>query len=201
MTRKDFRLSIDGIKFKLINAKFYYGDNISSGGFNNASMVLRFVDVAIAEPSEWNEICVGIEFQRHLVRGEDYDQAASGWLDTAQTWVKFYGASVSLEDAKSVMLYDRPFSLGQKDKLRVAVARKIGKTIEKFNLGYKSRDEAERTLLAVELLGAGVEKLYTPQHQNVQLHSWEIHDRDIPDFGANNRARVAARDAAESVAA
>jgi hypothetical protein len=58
-------------------------------------------------------------------------------------------------------IVDRPYELGSNNRLRVALARLVARTIETYNLAHVTHDPCDQVVRALEQLGRRVDWRYT----------------------------------------
>jgi len=135
-------------------------------------------------------IRLAVAFQRHIP--PDPGEEADGYMDTRRRWSRCYAGAIEFtRDSHSVRVEDRPFRMGVEDRLAIALARKLGRVINEYNLRLVDSDDCVQVVLALEKLGFSVRRMYQRGiGKPIDLH-------EIDDRGANRRA--AARRAARNV--
>lgn len=193
---KTFKITIDKRRWELIGADIYLTDG--PGAFNRPVVVARF-----SAGTAYTDCSVGFTFQRHLYSADDPDsrwaKPALGDLDTARPWTECYGGEVALSSSGKMTVRDVEPKLSAEDRLRVAVTRKIARTIDEYNIARVHSCEATRVIEAFYKLGATVGWHYVNGREEYNGR-WEAKDHGI-QLGANQRELDAKRGARVHVVA
>lgn len=174
---KRFAITVEKIRYSVKSCKVLLSDSNGDYDHPRINLVLTGKD-----DLGLRECYVTFEFQRHLIGSQVWcqaDRAVLGRMDTKYRWTRCYAGSVELGNkASRFQICDRPFYLEHEDKVRVAVTRKVAKTISTFNLEYKYDDECERTAAALEVLDLDPEWMYCqPGRDPVELRSMSPKER------------------------
>lgn len=179
MKTKELAIRSDGKTWIVREATLHLSDgNGSYEEYNHPSLALKLVrkDDDGAYP-----LTVRIEYQRNRIKSGD-NRRASGITDTCLEWCECYAGHVELDRAERFEIYDRPYHLSYENKVRVALARKLGHEISERNLHLVSGDECVQAVVALEKLGVWVEKLY---HKPGGRESVDL--RNVENRFANDR--------------
>lgn len=159
MKAKAFSLVVDKRRYRAADATLTLSDYAQFGDYNHPVLciVLRPECESPAD-ADHDQVCIHVEFQRDRRHPE-----AEGLMDTTIPWSHSYGGHVEMGKADRFDLCDRPFSLCQKDKVRVAFARKLARVIRERNLHAVHPDHAMQARLALQdYMGVTVLTQYNP---------------------------------------
>ena len=194
MKRKELSISIDKTRFRLKEAQAILSDD-NEDSYNHPQITLRFRPEGVE--NDWNDVVVWLKYQRNMVKmayaygKEDESQLGLmsspvyGYMDTAKCWGQSYAGRVQLDQTDEVEI-GREFKLDRGNRLRLKLSGMIGKAISEYNLHAVTRDECERTVNALEKLGANVEWMYRGIHRDAALVRDTLY--------ANEKARTKARE-------
>lgn len=192
---KRFAIRSGGVTYTLREATLYLNDFSQFGSHNTPSIGLRFDPPSDPDCTWDRSVTVEISFQRNRAGRIDSGDRATGYMDTVEGWSCSYGGHVSIGDAGRFDLRDQPFSLDYKDKLRVAVARKLAKVCHEFNLYHVNPDQCVQTVNAIAKLGGHVDKKY-PAGANSEYVLLSDAKRSGVKLRCNEREEDSAREAA-----
>lgn len=167
------KTKIDKVIITYTDAEVLLSDVASSEGFNIPRVAINgFFHDGYGEV----KITTCIEFQRTLKREwSTFEKPAYGWTDTKEPWSDCYGGTVKLSHkAGRIDIGDNPFWFCIEDKANIKMARKLAKTIAKYNLNHVEHCELKKVVLAIEKLNIPVKLSYKPFYgEKVSLQSVE----------------------------
>ena len=183
-----FSLTVDKQKWTAVSAELFLSDHAQGGHvnrYNHPSVVVRFE----SERHGYTEKC-SAEFrgQRNLSGDgpfSDDGDKAERYMDTTREWGRTYGLSLELGSAtasRGVATWGQPFKPAREDRVALALAKRVAKTIAHRNLTHVSRCEMIQLVEACGYLGIEVEQSYCPHGGSIgPLHN-------VADRGANRKA-------------
>lgn len=152
--RKHFKVKISGVEYQAIGARLILSDGDAysySNGFDHPRLMLTMSPGGTSE--EWKHVTVWFSFQRDAIPGGLHLKEASGYMDTRRRWTECYAGTIDLSSDAGRLHVGRSISTSRDDKVREAVSRAIGRTIDERNLGHVTTCECERVVRALEYLG------------------------------------------------
>jgi len=166
--RKALKVRSSGLTWECFEAKLYLADTDATYGYTHPCVVTAWRTQDSFGPAEQR---VGFRFQRNLldengvhrdsIGGHYADEFTdSSYMDTCKPWGRCYAGKVELPHDVEIPIADHPFSLGRAGKLCVAVARKIARVIEEYNIRHVTHDECAQVVEALQTLDVYVDKQY-----------------------------------------
>lgn len=158
------RFTVNKLAMLVLGAEIWISDIVSSGSYNHPLIKIK---IGYTDCFGEREFYAWFKFQRHIIGSNDgsrSDRPAQYWTDTARCWTTCYCGRMELDDRVARFhIQDSPFSLDTEDKARVALARKVAKTIDTYNLAHVdlAKDcELVRVVRALDKLKIPCDKIY-----------------------------------------